>query len=122
VKARRGALLIVVVGLCALMAALAFSFLVRMRSDAEEAQRLSQDIQARAMLSAALMYVQETSRLGWKGETFGWRDVRDGMAGPRGFDGAWPAIHAGMMNQEGNRKVGGREFTPIGGPAAPNTK
>jgi len=118
--ARRGALLIVVAGLCALLAAMSFAFLIRMRADGEDGQRLAQDIQARVMLSAALMYVQETSRLGWKGETFGWVDVRDGMPGPRGFDGEWPPKLAGLMEDDGTASTSPGVFPAIGGRAARN--
>ncbi len=84
---RRGSVLIVVSGLAALLATLALGFLVRMRSDAEETRAMTRGFQARVMLAAALHYVQEGARLGWGGETFGWRDVRDGLPGPRGFAG-----------------------------------
>lgn len=91
--ARRGALLIVVVGLVSVVMAIALAFLARMRADGEEGIRFGQDIQARVMLTSALMYVQETARIGWGDETYGWRDVRDGMVGPRAFGGDWtPAL------------------------------
>ncbi|MBA3847646.1 MAG: hypothetical protein H0X45_13520 [Planctomycetes bacterium] len=116
--ARRGALLVVVAGLCSLLAVLAFAFLMRMRSDAEEAGRLSQDIQARVMLSSALMYVQETSRIGWGVETYGWRDVRDGLPGPRGFDGYWPVKVATLINDDGRGSSTTATFPAIAGRAA----
>ncbi|HYE06183.1 MAG TPA: hypothetical protein VEL07_11780, partial [Planctomycetota bacterium] len=84
---RRGSVLIVVSGLAALLATLALGFLVRMRSDAEETRLMTRGFQARVMLAAALNYVQEGARMGWGVETFGWRDVRDGLPGPRGFQG-----------------------------------
>ncbi len=84
---RHGSVLIVVTGLSALLATMALGFLLRMRSDAEEARLMTRELQARVMLAGALNYVQEGARLGWGGETFGWRDVRDGMPGPRGFLG-----------------------------------
>ncbi|HYE07858.1 MAG TPA: hypothetical protein VEL07_20240 [Planctomycetota bacterium] len=116
--ARRGALLVVVAGLCSLLAVLAFAFLMRMRSDAEEAARMSQDIQARVMLSSALMYVQEASRIGWGVETYGWRDVRDGRPGPRGFDAWWPPGVASLVNAEGRASSPTATFPAIGGHAA----
>jgi hypothetical protein len=106
--ARAGTILIIVAGLSALLASLALTFLVRNRSDAEEAQSVLRDVQARIMLVAALNYIQEGSRIGWDRypntprtrndafpggdmsatevavheETFGWLDVRDGRIGP----------------------------------------
>ncbi len=118
VHARRGALLVVVAGLCSLLAVLAFAFLMRMRSDAEEAARMSQDIQARVMLSSALMYVQETGRIGWGVETYGWRDVRHGLPGPRGFDGRWPVGVATHVDNAGRASSATAAFPAIGGRAA----
>ncbi|HYE07548.1 MAG TPA: hypothetical protein VEL07_18670 [Planctomycetota bacterium] len=118
-SARRGAVLIVVAGIAAILAALALAFLGRMREDAIDAQRFMREVQARTMLTAALMYVAETGRLGWDRppypgappsapdpeheEAFGWIDVRDGGVGPRDRVGRplhdplsrdWPAVDA----------------------------
>jgi hypothetical protein len=91
-KNRDGIVLIVVVGLAMVLLSIAVSFLIRMRSDSQEVQAVTATAQSRIMLSAALMYLQEGSRLGWatggspltRGtETFGWTDVRDGSLGPR---------------------------------------
>ncbi len=89
---RRGTILIVVSGLCAVMASLAIVFMTRMRGDAEESTIIIAEAQARIMLMAACDYVLEGSRLGWDvaphdpadphQEGFGWLDVRDGSAGP----------------------------------------
>ncbi len=101
---RRGTLLIVVAAISALLAALALTFLARMRSDVEESQALVQYAQAKIMLAAACNYVQETSRIGWDRyplissgtapstpvvdglniheEAYGWIDERDGSVGP----------------------------------------
>lgn len=88
--ARAGTILIIVAGISALLASLALTFLVRMRSDVQESQQFLAQTQARVMLSAALSYIGETSRLGWDNpatpeheEAFGWIDVRDGSVGPR---------------------------------------
>ena len=103
---RRGTILIVVAGISALLASLALTFLVRMRSDVEESQLVVQYAQAKIMLAAACNYVQETSRLGWDRyplkstggspttpsvdglhiheEAFGWVDERTGAVGPLG--------------------------------------
>ncbi|MBA3846569.1 MAG: hypothetical protein H0X45_07985 [Planctomycetes bacterium] len=80
---RRGALLIIVVGLAALIAGLCFSFLVRARSDSEAMAVVMREAQARIMLGAACAYVIEAGRIGWGRECFGWRDVRDGLTGPK---------------------------------------
>ena len=89
---RRGAVLIIVVGLSVALLGLSMTFLVRMRADANESQVLIRQAQARAMLVAACTYVQEASRIGWGEEAYGWRDIRDGgqpnaVPGPRGRDG-----------------------------------
>ncbi|HYE07567.1 MAG TPA: hypothetical protein VEL07_18765 [Planctomycetota bacterium] len=110
---RRGAILLVVAGGSALIAALAMAFLVRMRSAAEETRLVADEAQARIMLLAACSYVLEGSRLGYDVdpdarpkpdghiEAFGWIDVRDGAIGPRDqigrqlwTAGAWPAVGA----------------------------
>ncbi len=80
---RGGAVLIVVTGVAAMLAALTLAFLVRMRSDAEDDGVTMREVQARIMLTAGLNYVAETARIGWGREAFGWIDVRDGRPGPR---------------------------------------
>ncbi len=82
--ARSGAVLIVVAGLSALLAAMALAFIVRQRSSAEDSILLEQDVQARIMLIAACNYIQEGSRIGYDDgvdpfhrEAFGWIDVRE---------------------------------------------
>ncbi|MBA3845788.1 MAG: hypothetical protein H0X45_03960, partial [Planctomycetes bacterium] len=102
-RGRRGTILILVAGMCAVLAAMTVAFLTRMRSDVSESQRLLQEIQARCALSAALMYVAEAARLGWddpgtpeKEEAFGWIDVRDGTPGPRDRSGRPLAPGAGF--------------------------
>ncbi len=81
------------------MAAMALTFLVRMRSDVEESQALVREAQAHIMKVAACNFIMEAARLGWdpklpdgsrspiRREGFGWIDVRDGQPGPRGEDG-----------------------------------
>jgi len=84
---RRGAILIIVIGLASILLAVTIAFMVRMSSDARSMNGAISHAQARIMLTAALMYLQETSRVGWgdaTGECFGWTDVRDGGLGPRG--------------------------------------
>ncbi|HYE04088.1 MAG TPA: hypothetical protein VEL07_01095 [Planctomycetota bacterium] len=103
---RHGAVLIVVAGLAAVIAAMALAFLARMRADADDSAVLVREVQARLMLAAALQYVNESGRLGHGEEAFGWRDVRSGLPGPRdlfgrklyvgddltGIGGAFPAV------------------------------
>ena len=84
---RCGAILIIVIGLASVLLAIAVAFMVRMQADARAMNTAIGHAQARVMLTAALMYLQETSRIGWgdsTGECFGWTDVRDGGLGPRG--------------------------------------
>jgi hypothetical protein len=83
--------LILVSGLCALIASISLAFLARMRSDGEESRLVMRDAQARIMLTAACNWIQEASRLGYDDpatptvheEAFGWIDVRDGSEGPK---------------------------------------
>jgi hypothetical protein len=108
---RRGTVLIIVAGLCALMASLSIAFLGTMRNEGAESLLVMQDAQARIMFYAACNYIQEAGRIGWDRywgpapyasshpstgevnhipiheETFGWVDVRDGSIGPRRQDG-----------------------------------
>ena len=101
---RRGTILILVAGMCAILSTLALAFLVRMRSDAEEGQLVLGAAQCRLMLHAGMQFVQEASRLGYASdadrsvEAWGWIDVRDGTMGPKDHAGnqlwtagRWPA-------------------------------
>jgi hypothetical protein len=113
---RRGTILILVSGIAALLATLSLAFLARMRSDAEAGAELMQEVQSRLMLTAALQYVAEASRLGWQSgspprEAFGWCDVRTGLAGPCDQDG--------MPLFAGDRTTGiGPAFPAVDGRAA----
>ncbi|HEX3135242.1 MAG TPA: hypothetical protein VHX44_16875 [Planctomycetota bacterium] len=89
---RSGTVLIMVAGICALLASLTIAFLGRMRADAEEMQTIVRETQARIMLMSACNWIQEASRIGWEPsgsapgankETFGWIDVRDNKLGPK---------------------------------------
>jgi hypothetical protein len=91
-KSRSGTILIIVAGICALLASLTVTFLARMRADAEEMQLVMREAQARIMLISACNWIQEASRIGWEPsgtpatankETFGWIDVRDNKLGPK---------------------------------------
>ena len=91
---RSGTILIIVAGICALLASLTLAFILRSRSSLEETNALEADTQARIMLIAACNYVCEASRIGYEPlvsdpanglnhvEAFGWVDVRDGSIGP----------------------------------------
>lgn len=110
---RAGTLLIIVAGISALLLSLTITFLVQMRSDVEESEAVVREAQARIVLIAALQYLQEASRLGWDNpttpeheEAFGWSDIRDGSAGPKGKTGL--PLYA----------VGNGRFPDIGGTAA----
>jgi hypothetical protein len=96
---RRGTILILVAGLCGLIAALSFAFLMRMRSDAEETVVVEREIRSRIMLLAGCDYLLEAGRLGYDvdphrdparehTEAFGWIDIRDAGTGPRDQRGA----------------------------------
>lgn len=111
--ARAGTLLIIVAGISALLVSLTLTFLVSMRSDVEESEGVIREAQARLVLIAALQYIQEASRLGYDDpvtpeheEAFGWSDIRDGSAGPKGKNGQ--ALYS----------VGNNWFPNIGGKAA----
>jgi hypothetical protein len=95
---RRGSVLVIVAGICAILLMFSVAFLMRMRTDSQESALVAQDTQARIMLVAAMQYIQESSRLGWRkpggdpatdgnpgNEAFGWTDIRDGGIGPRGL-------------------------------------
>ncbi|MBA3684807.1 MAG: hypothetical protein H0W72_06145 [Planctomycetes bacterium] len=58
---RRGSLLIIVSGMCAVLASLAIAFLSRARSDIDEAALAVREAQSRIMLSAACCYILEAA-------------------------------------------------------------
>ncbi len=87
---RQGTILIITAGISALLASLALTFLLRMRSDVMESTFTVRDAQARIMLVAACHYIQEAARIGYDDskteyhkEAYGWIDVRDGAIGPK---------------------------------------
>jgi hypothetical protein len=116
---KRGAVLIIVVGLVAMLLVLASVFLARMRSDAQEIRPVLQEAQCRLALTAACQYLQESSRIGWGArnadgsfqETFGWTDVR-------GFPD-----NAGSATTALDKNGGATTWNPAGdqwiGPAGP---
>lgn len=98
-RTRDGTILIIMAGLCALLASLGLAFVMRMRGDVDNGLVVLRHAQARVMLVAACQYVMEASRLGVRnasggyGEGFGWVDVRDGYMGPRGADDPIGNLH-----------------------------
>ncbi len=95
-RTRQGTILIIVAGVSALLASLALSFLMRMRSDVYASEATVAKTQAHIMMVAACNFIMERSRLGWDPpledgslyppfhrEAFGWIDVRDGQPGPK---------------------------------------
>jgi hypothetical protein len=90
---RGGTILIIVAGICALLASLTLAFIVRTRASTEETALYEAEVQARIMLVAGCTYVCEAARIGYDTatgagtdnehqEAFGWIDVRDGSEGP----------------------------------------
>jgi hypothetical protein len=90
---RGGTILIIVAGICALLASLTLAFIVRTRASTEETLLYEAEVQARIMLVAGCTYVCEAARIGYDTatgvgtdnehqEAFGWIDVRDGSEGP----------------------------------------
>jgi hypothetical protein len=99
---RRGAILIIVAALVAMMAALVLTFIAKNRLDVEEANWMHRTTQARLMVNAALAYIQETSRIGWDTvsgdginvEAYGWTDVRGGLYDRAKFDSAYAGYNS----------------------------
>ncbi len=141
---RRGTVIILVSGVVALMATLALAFLARMRSDVEETGDALRQAQCRLMLSAAMCYVLEGSRVGYDRypdtpsdagmpagaplpvheEAFGWIDVRDGSLGPRTQEGRacfsdMPAIDDGRVRRPAWPAPKGIARCPMFVPEAP---
>jgi hypothetical protein len=81
---RQGSVLIVVVGLCTLLLTAFLVTIQQVRAEANQADDVIADAQARIMLSSALSFINESARLGpnVEGETFGWTDIRTGAVGP----------------------------------------
>ncbi len=86
---RKASILVVTVGILAMLATLAMTFLVRMRQDAQESDLVIHLTQTRMMLHAGMQFIQERSRLGYgtngqpELEGWGWIDIRDGSIGPK---------------------------------------
>lgn len=104
-RGRAGSALLVVTGLVAILAVMAAVFILRTREDAQAAQPLLREAQARIMLDAACMYLLETSRMGWGAPGHGWVDNRNGSVGPRP-----PRLANGSIPQPTWWKVGAYPF------------
>lgn len=98
---KSGSILVLVAGLSALLLSLAVAVITSTRAMDGASAKVISDAQTRVALIAALNHLQETSRLGWGGtgadsrllHAYGWTDVRDGEAGPRGPHGLAPSPH-----------------------------
>ncbi len=86
-----------------MLLAMAMAYLARIRSDAGETAALLNDAQARLMFQAALMYLQEGSRLGWSDA------ARETAAAPMTAAG-WR--EGAAFNTEGERTVASRPDVP----------
>lgn len=71
-----GSVLVIVAGITALIALTFLMVLSLTRDDAGRASQALRMAQHRIVLTSALLYLQETSRLGWGEETMGWIDPR----------------------------------------------
>ncbi len=93
---RQGSILVLVVGLAALLLSMAVAVLSSQQAMDASTPLALKEAQNRMTLSGALFFIQEHSRIGWgssPGEySFGWTDIRDGSAGPRG-----PANASGVI-------------------------
>jgi hypothetical protein len=93
---RRGSVLVIVAGLALLMLTMFLVVVKQVRTEVSDGQLVLRDVQARAMLPAALSYILEAARFGpqFVGEAFGWTDIRDGRPGPVGprLNGAIPSL------------------------------
>ena len=91
---RQGTVLIVVAGMAALLLTMFLVLTRQVRAEVTDGSLVLRDAQARITLSAAISYILETARFGCNAdeETFGWTDVRDGGAGPKG-----PLTAAGVI-------------------------
>jgi hypothetical protein len=97
-----GAGLLLVVSIAGILLAVCAAFVLRQRADVEGADKIRKRAQARIVLSSALLFLQESSRLGWSNipgqEACGWDDVRALSTnpaehiGPRGLLGDAPAL------------------------------
>ena len=102
---RQGMLLMVIAQLMLVVIIMTMSYILVMRQDSVDSTEVVQQAQSRIAMHAALMYIQEGSRLGWAhklgelatsnhaalhgwpatvGLAYGWTDTRDGSLGPRG--------------------------------------
>jgi len=137
---RSGSVLLIVTGISVILATVGLAFVTRMRADASASLVVVRSAQARIMLMAGLLYVQEAGRIGWdqdpaaparvrpdgsldlrswqrnpdetKSEGYGWVDVRDGFMGPKAR--AYTQVDIDAMNSAGNFPALDREITRLG--------
>ncbi len=137
---RTGSVLLIVTGISVILATVGLAFVTRMRADAAASLVVVRSSQARIMLMAGLLYVQEAGRVGWdqdpaaparvrpdgsldlrswqrnpdetKSEAYGWVDVRDGFMGPKAR--AYTQVDIDAMNSVGNFPGLDREVVRLG--------
>ncbi len=93
-RSRGGVVLILAMGLCVMLGALALAFIARTRMDASEMAGLLRIAQSRVMLSAACAYVLEAGRIGYD-----LSDAYDSVRRPWATTYAW-AISAGRVSAD----------------------
>ena len=138
---RTGSILLIVTGISVILATVGLAFITRMRADAAASLVVVRSSQARIMLMAGLLYIQEAGRIGWdqdpafparvrpdgsldlrswqrnnpdeaKSEAYGWVDVRDGFMGPKWW--AYTQAQIDAMDSVGNYPGLDREITRLG--------
>ena len=65
-RSRRGALLLIISGISAIVVVTGLAFVMRMRADAAESLVGVKHAQCRTMLMAGLQYILEAGRIGWE--------------------------------------------------------
>ncbi|MDA3959477.1 MAG: hypothetical protein PF961_01710 [Planctomycetota bacterium] len=98
---RSGFLLIIVAGIMVLLATTILLVISHTRSDAEDVDLTMREVQARIALTAALQYIQETSRIGWELDSAAWSTAYAAEIGlainPSSAFVEQPWLHPGYM-------------------------
>jgi hypothetical protein len=138
---RRGTILILVAGMCALLASLTIAFMIKVRSGSDSTSVVAQETQARLMLHAACCYILEAGRMGYgpsrvaalqpatagQGivsdpsgnlevrEGYGWIDVRSAdLESPQGDYGPFDQNRTSVVTHKGTwPDVGGIVICPM---------
>lgn len=131
-----GTVLIIIAGICGVLASLSLAFIVRIQSGLEQSDAVMRESQARLMLHAACAYILEAGRMGYgpnrrlRGgmtagivtdhekrrshrEGFGWIDVRDDAIGPK--DQTGKPVWSGVTGRRTGSwpEVGGTVICPM---------